>query len=143
MDLDTLQYMAESIKWVLSDYEKVVDDLSSNTQASTRESVPMIPTPISDLTPNAWDIEQRNLPKAFVGTLELEPAEVVMVVQEALSHSIARLAVMLQDLEEEVSVLKQQQLNVDNLLREKDLKDLVSRLFRLLGRVNRIDVRNE
>jgi len=143
----TLHYMAESISWVLRDYKTAVDAVSqsaSETQTPARQSVSM-PTPASNSTPSLWDNERAaewNIPRAFVGNLELDPAEAILIAQEALSHSIARLSVMLQDIEEEAA-LQHQQPNADYLLREKDLKDLVTRLFRLLRRVNRLGTGTE
>jgi len=110
MDPQTLHCMSESISWVVRDYETAVDAMSTSS----------------------------NIPRAFVGDLELDSAESNLVAQEVLSHSIARSTVMLQDIEEEVS-LQRQQLTGNYSLQEKDLKELVTRLFRLLGRVNRLD----
>ncbi|KAK6062424.1 hypothetical protein SCUP234_13195 [Seiridium cupressi] len=140
MGPQTLHYMAESISWVLGDYETAVDAMSrspSSTQTLARQSVSM-PTPISNSTPGSWDAERAgewNIPRAFVGNLELDPAEALLVAQEALSHSIARLTVMFQDIEEEAT-LQRQQPSADYSLRERDLKDLVTRMFRLLRRVD-------
>lgn len=139
MGPQTLHYMIESISWVLHDYETAVDLLSrsaSETQTRARQSGSIF-TPASNSTSSLWDKQgaaEWNIPTALVGKLELEPAEAILVAQEAFSHSIARLTLMLQDIEEEAA-LQRQQPNADYSLRERDLKDLVTRLFRLLRRV--------
>lgn len=137
--------MAESISWVLCDYETAVDAMlqsMSQTQTPATYSESMPTPPVINSTPSLLDDEREaecniNLPRAFLGNLELDPSEAILVAQEALSHSISRLTLMLQDIEEEAT-LQDQQLNADNLLREKGLKDLVTRLFRLLRRVNKL-----
>lgn len=139
MGPQTLHCMIESISWVLRDYETAVDVISrSASEPQTLARQPeSVSTPASNFTSSPRDNEpatEWNIPTALVGNLELEPAEAILVAYEAFSHSIARLTLMLQDIEEEAA-LHRQQPKPDYPLREKDLQDLVTRLFRLLRRV--------
>lgn len=120
MSPQTVQYMVEPISWVLYDYKSAVDAISRSakeTQRLVRQSE-VLPTPASTSPPSLQDNEY-NIPRVFVANLELDPAKAILVAQEALSHSIARLTVMLQDIEEEAA-LQRQQPHVDGSLQDKD-----------------------
>lgn len=139
MGPQTLHYMIESISWVLRDYERVANVISRSTgEAQTVTRQPgSLSTQASNSTSSHWNNERAaewSIPTVLIGNLELEPAEAILVAQEAFSHSIARLTLMLQDIEEEAA-LQRQQPNADYSLQEKDLKDLVMRMFRLLRRI--------
>lgn len=144
MESQILQYMAESMSWVLRDYETVVDAMfrdsseaqtTENQSASMLNATPNLPSTLGDKERPTHE----TMPRAFFGKLELDLDEAIIVAQEALSHWIARLTVMLQDMEEEVA-LQRQQPKVDYPLQEKDTKDLVTRLFRLLRRVDGLGI---
>ncbi|CAJ2506372.1 Uu.00g005020.m01.CDS01 [Anthostomella pinea] len=75
--------------------------------------------------------------RTFVGRLELDADEGAIVAQEALKHSLIRLAAMLQDVEEESALLRSEA--EPHPLRGRDIRDLTTRLFRLLGSVNRLE----
>ncbi|KAK2764511.1 hypothetical protein FQN54_009206 [Arachnomyces sp. PD_36] len=74
----------------------------------------------------------------FVGSLKLEEEEEIAIVgQEALRHSIIRLGAMLQDIEEETRQNSPDWLSdAERPLLDKEVKGLIGRLFRLLGKVN-------
>ena len=71
--------------------------------------------------------------------LELDDEEEIIIVhREALRHSITRLGAILQDIEEELRQGGQNEVSeVEHPLRDKEVKELMGRLFRLLGRVSR------
>ncbi|RYP18867.1 hypothetical protein DL765_003655 [Monosporascus sp. GIB2] len=78
-----------------------------------------------------------NITPTFVGGLELDDEEIAIVGQEALRHSIIRLGAMLQDIGEETRQHGPDELSdVEQPLQDKEVKELIGRLFRLLGRVN-------
>ncbi|KAI0404770.1 hypothetical protein F4802DRAFT_566271 [Xylaria palmicola] len=79
------------------------------------------------------------MPAAAIGELELEPVEQVIVAQEALKHSILRLAAMLQDIQEETALIRSEQ-QVGSSLCGKGVNELSTRLFRLLGVVDKLGV---
>ncbi|KAI0100504.1 hypothetical protein GGR51DRAFT_532289 [Nemania sp. FL0031] len=114
----TLCSMTDAIGMILRDHELAVDAMS---QISHRDGA-------------AAASEKLNIPRASIGSLELDPSEAAIVIQESLKHSIIRLAAMLQDIEEEATLLGQDQ----SPLRDKDVKGLITRLFRVLANVNRI-----
>ncbi|XXH01871.1 hypothetical protein Hte_008233 [Hypoxylon texense] len=83
-------------------------------------------------------------PRTSVGRLELDAAEAAIVAQEALKHSLIRLTVMLQDVEEEAAWLGRRAdgesaRKKKNPLGDRDVKGLITRLFRMLGNVNRLE----
>ncbi|KAI0868733.1 hypothetical protein GGS24DRAFT_481433 [Hypoxylon argillaceum] len=114
----TLCSMTDAIGMILRDHELAVDAMY---QLSHRNGT-------------AAASERLNTPRASIGKLELDPSEAAIVIQESLKHSIIRLAAMLQDIEEEAALRSQDQLP----LRDKDVKGLITRLFRMLANVNRI-----
>ena len=145
MGPQTLHYMIESISWVLHDYEEASEVMSrSASETQTLPRQPASTTVHSSISQSTlWNTEHAaewSMPTALVGNLKLEPAEAILVAQEAFSHSIARLTLMLQDIEEEAA-LQRQQPNADYSLQEKDLRDLVTRMFRLLRRMTGVDLR--
>ncbi|KAI0808762.1 hypothetical protein GGR55DRAFT_183907 [Xylaria sp. FL0064] len=79
------------------------------------------------------------MPTVAIGELELEPVEQVIVVQEALKHSILRLAAMLQDIQEEAALIGSER-QVGSPLCGKGLNELSTRLFRLLGVVDELGI---
>jgi hypothetical protein len=148
MNPNTLQGMTDTIGWVLRDHEVTIDAMSRSLQSYTG---PRSATPTGDpgssgtlsgVTSGAWEendtpspVTVWNTPGTFVGNLELGPDEANIVIQEALSNSVYRLAVMLQDIEEEVASLRDPS---DGGYRLRT-KDLTTRLFRLLGRVTSLE----
>jgi hypothetical protein len=113
----TLRYMADAIGWVLRDHEVAIDDLSRR--------------------PQPHRAAEGNPPRTFIGRLELDPAEAAVVVQEALKHSLIRLAAMLQDIEEETALMGRSE--AADPLWERNIKNHITQLFRMLGSVNRLD----
>ncbi|KAI8627399.1 hypothetical protein F5Y19DRAFT_177816 [Xylariaceae sp. FL1651] len=82
-----------------------------------------------------------SMPRASIGELELESLERTITVQESLKHSILRLAAMLQDIEEEATWMTRGE--VEPPFRDRNVKELTTRLFRLLGMTNRIVAAND
>ncbi|KAI0536901.1 hypothetical protein GGR58DRAFT_373620 [Xylaria digitata] len=80
--------------------------------------------------------DQSNKPKVSIGELELTALERTIVIQESLKHSIIRLVVMLQDIEEEAALISRDQAVFP--LHDGAVKELITRLFRLLGIVNQM-----
>jgi len=116
---DMLCSMTDAIELVLRGFEAVVRSLSSSLSHQQ---------------------QQQALPPVSVGVLVLEPSEAAIVVRESLKHSVIRLSVMLQDIEEEAALLlsRNHQAEYTYPLQSKDVKGLVTRLFRLLGSVNNL-----
>ncbi|KAI1177515.1 hypothetical protein F4777DRAFT_576841 [Nemania sp. FL0916] len=127
MDAAMLSSMTDAIRIVLHDHEIVVESISSRGRRHHQGSSDSN-TPTSAAA----------LPKALIGELELEPLEQAIVVQESVKHSIVRLAAVLQDIEEEVTLAASAQPELS--LRDRSAKELITRLFRLLGTVNQIIV---
>lgn len=107
-----LCYMTDAVSLVLRDHENALDTLTS------RES-------------------KSNAPRIYVGRLELDAVEAAIVAQEALKHSLIRLALMPLEIEEEAALLVGA--GAENPLGDRDVKALYTRLFRMLGIVNRLD----
>ncbi|KAI3337520.1 hypothetical protein HD806DRAFT_476913 [Xylariaceae sp. AK1471] len=78
--------------------------------------------------------------QATIGRLELEPSEAAIVAQEALKHSIVRLAAMLQDIAEEAALMAQRDSQTAQLLRDRDVRGLTTRLFVTLASVDGYNV---
>ncbi|KAI4859905.1 hypothetical protein F4820DRAFT_133085 [Hypoxylon rubiginosum] len=116
MDARMLCRMVDAIGLVLRDHEKAIDGASAAPRAS---------------------------PRTFVGRVELDAGEAAIVAQEALKHSLVRLAAMLQDIEEESAWLgrrtDEEATKEKNPLGDREVKGLITRLFRMLGNVNRLD----
>jgi hypothetical protein len=76
----------------------------------------------------------------FVGAVKIEDLqEIAIITQEALRHSIIRLGAMLQDIEEETHPYGPEDLsNVEQPLQCSEVKELIGRLFRLLGKINEL-----
>lgn len=128
MESQIPHYTTKSIRWVLLDYETCIEAIIQNTRPTGNQNQ----SPPND--------SGTTIPRASVGTLELDPEEALIVTQEVLSHWIARLMVTLRDVEEEVALQRRRQRGVDYALHEEDMKDLATRLFRLLGRVDGLGV---
>jgi hypothetical protein len=111
MEVQMLHPIVEMIEWVLQDHESAVDVLSSSFQ-------------------------EFSIPSTFIGSLELDNVEAMIAVQEALSQSVCRLAVMLQDIKEESFGHDRSSSEAEHPLH---LKELTTRLFRLLSRIDRLE----
>jgi hypothetical protein len=76
----------------------------------------------------------------FVGGVKVEdPEEIAIIGQEALRHSVIRLGAMLQDIEEETRPYGPEDLSdVEQLQQDSEVKELIGRLFRLLGKINEL-----
>lgn len=169
-----LFYLTQSISWVVRDYEVAVDAIiSQRTPLTARpEAVSsicgsLLPWDNNNSSSNDNSASKENsherriepgeiamtpasiIPRAYVGNLELDPDEAVLVAQEAFRHSIARLTIMLQDIEEEEAILRyqpegssQQQIAIEEpgdeeyIQRERNRRDLITRLLKLLSRVD-------
>ncbi|KAI1130847.1 hypothetical protein F5Y10DRAFT_234914 [Nemania abortiva] len=114
----TLCSMTDAIGMILRDHELAVDAMSQTSHHNG----------------SAATSEKLNTPRVAIGSLELDASEAAIVIQESLKHSVIRLAAMLQDIEEEAALLGQDQ----SPLRDKDVKGLITRLFRVLANLNRI-----
>ncbi|KAI1463928.1 uncharacterized protein F4812DRAFT_227557 [Daldinia caldariorum] len=80
----------------------------------------------------------RNTIPICISSLELDDKEEIAIVcRETLKHSTMRLGAILQDIEEESRQFDRDQLtSVNNPLRDKEIRELIGRLFRILGRAN-------
>lgn len=87
--------------------------------------------------PDKERLIERKILRALVGNLELDPAEAILAAQEAPSTRLPACQSRSRILRGE-TVLQRQQPNAGCQLREKDLKDLATRLFLLLGMVKKI-----
>ncbi|KAI3321950.1 hypothetical protein HD806DRAFT_502392 [Xylariaceae sp. AK1471] len=120
MTSQTLRSMTDAIGLVLPNYEIAIESIAQKSQSSSHTTAP----------------EHNTTPSVFIGTLELDPSEAAIVVRESLKQSIVRLAAMLQDIEEEAALLSLNQ--AEYPLPDKDVKGLITRLFRMLANVNRL-----
>ncbi|KAI1272512.1 hypothetical protein F5Y07DRAFT_301222 [Xylaria sp. FL0933] len=132
MDAPMLCTMVDAISAVLRGHEDVVEGLISWQR---RQRV--ITTTGRDRNDNAPVAVV--MPTAAIGELELEPVEQVIVVQEALKHSVLRLAAMLQDIQEEAALIGSEQ-QIGSPWCGKGLNELSTRLFRLLGVVDKLGI---
>ncbi|ROW16765.1 hypothetical protein VPNG_01627 [Cytospora leucostoma] len=150
----TLRFIADAIGRILELYNAAIENLvlrarepprlgASTTSGWTRAR----PTGASmgDSTGNRGRPLHHNgdspNPGIFFGNLELVGDEEAAIVSlEALRHSIIQLGIMLQDIEEEHSQhLPEEPSDMEHPLREGDLEELNTKLFRLLGRVHGSD----
>lgn len=69
---------------------------------------------------------------AHLGNMQLDSYEMTIVAREALRHATMRLGEMLHDIEEDMSILRD-----DNHVGE--VRQIMSRLLRILGRINSND----
>ncbi|KAK7734287.1 hypothetical protein SLS53_007937 [Cytospora paraplurivora] len=151
----TLRFIADAIGRILELYDAAIEDLESRSRETPRLGAPTTsgwtrarPTGAStgDPTGDRGRPLDRNgdspNPGVFFGNLELVGDEEAAIVSlEALRHSIIQLGIMLQDIEEEHSQhLPEELSDMEHPLREGDLKELNTKLFRLLGRVDGSDV---
>ncbi|KAI0438614.1 hypothetical protein F4803DRAFT_86216 [Xylaria telfairii] len=127
MDAPMLCTMTDAIGAIMRGHEQVVE---KSVSLQRRRRIPGR----SDDAPVAIV-----MPTAAIGELELEPAEQVIVVQEALKHSILRLAAVLQDIQEEAALIGREQ-QVGSPLCSKGVNELSTRLFRLLGAVDKLGI---
>ncbi|KAK5637286.1 hypothetical protein RRF57_012998 [Xylaria bambusicola] len=131
LDMRTLRTMTEAIGAVLSDYEIAVGLMLLSASTSSSPNCCLNSSDIST------GVGEDNLPKAMIGELELELVERAIVVQQAVKHSVLRLAAVLQDIEEEAALATRSG-EVESPLRDRCVQELSTRLFRLLGTVNQI-----
>ncbi|KAI3328831.1 hypothetical protein F4824DRAFT_482328 [Ustulina deusta] len=129
LDSRMLCSMTDAIEAVLPSYEVAVGSVSSSSSSSRNRRHNS-----SDTTTR---VGEDGIPKALIGELELEPVERAIVAQAAVKHSILRLAAVLQDIEEEAALAARGG-EVESPLRDRGVKELITRLFRLLGTVNQI-----
>lgn len=146
------RFMADAIGRVLTLYEIAIEGVLKRGAMETRGSsswqsygtdVTNLPyatpasRPDSDLSRHSRSLS-RSSPPTFVGSLELDDEEeIAIVARESLKHSVIRLGAMLQDIEEETRQCGPNELSeVEQPLQDKEVKELIGRLFRLLGRVN-------
>ncbi|GAW15685.1 hypothetical protein ANO14919_051040 [Xylariales sp. No.14919] len=122
MSSGVLCSLIDAIGLVLRDHEIAVDSI---TRRRPEQSLQY---------PQVHD--QSAKPRVSIGRLELEPLERIIVIQESVKHSIIRLTTMLQDIEEEAALTGRDE--AESPLRDRAIKGLVTRLFRLLGIVNQM-----
>ncbi|KAI0377299.1 hypothetical protein F5Y04DRAFT_264778 [Hypomontagnella monticulosa] len=146
------RFMADAISRALTLHEMAIDGILKRKTLQARETRESSPwqsqgnqtganaphgTPASR---TSSDRPKRcKLQPTLVGSLELDDEEEIVIVhREALRHSITRLGAILQDIEEELRQGSQNEVSeVEHPLRDKEVKELMGRLFRLLGRVSR------
>lgn len=141
----TLRFMTDAISAVLALYDIATDRMqlregqgALGSGLSTSFSTPG-PTATSASNHSGARMNN-NTPPTYLGTLRLDDDgehEAAIVAQEALRHSVIQLGVMLQDIEEEASQYGPVELSdMEQPLRVQDIKNLITRLFHLLGRLN-------
>lgn len=77
---------------------------------------------------------------AHLGNMQLDNHEMTIVAREALRHATMRLGEMLHDIEEDMSIMRDQanpSQRSDNHVGE--VRQITSRLLRILGRINSND----
>ncbi|KAL7623515.1 hypothetical protein AAE478_007198 [Parahypoxylon ruwenzoriense] len=148
-----LRFMADAIGRTLTLYEVAIEGVLRRGVPETRE--PALWQSYSDdevNLPHAAHLSGHNsnppgprrsppghnIAPTLVGGLELDDdEEIAIVAREALKHSVIRLGAMLQDIEEETRQYGPDELSeAEHPLQDKEVKELIGRLFRLLGRVN-------
>ncbi|KAI0971346.1 hypothetical protein F4678DRAFT_81001 [Xylaria arbuscula] len=125
MDPLTLCSVTDAIGIVLCDHEVAVRSISQGRRHDANDNT----------SPGNQGFVTR-VPVASIGELELEPLEQAIVGQEAVKHSILRLATVLQDIEEEAAWVTGNQ--VESPLRDRGVEELTTRLFRLLRTVKQL-----
>ncbi|KAI1187055.1 hypothetical protein F5B17DRAFT_339039 [Nemania serpens] len=125
-----LYTMTDAIGAILSDYEVAVG-LILLSQSSASQNCRR------DRSDTNNGVGENHMPKAMIGELELELAERAIVVQQAVKHSVLRLAAVMQDIEEEAALATRSSKG-ESSLHDRGVKELITRLFRLLGTVNQI-----
>lgn len=76
-------------------------------------------------------------PTAHLGSMQLDDYEMTIVSREALRHATMRLGEMLHDIEEDISIVgAHSSQRSDHAV---EVKQIMSRLLRLLGRINSND----
>ncbi|KAL1883167.1 hypothetical protein Daus18300_000225 [Diaporthe australafricana] len=146
----TLRFMTDAIGAVLALYDIATDrmQLRVGQGASASGLSSFFSTPGSTVISASEHSFARgtnnNTPPTYLGSLRLDDDgehEAAIVAQEALRHSVIQLGVMLQDIEEETSQYGPAELSdMEQPLKAQDIKKLITRLFRLLGRLNAPDV---
>ncbi|KAI1799997.1 hypothetical protein F4811DRAFT_58790 [Daldinia bambusicola] len=134
------RFIADAVSRILTLHELAFQALSKKdasdiTEAGTWQS----PDRRANLDISGNAVPQiRNTIPIYISSLELDDKEEIAIVcRETLKHSIMRLGAILQDIEEESRQFDPDQTSsVDNLLREKEIRELIGRLFRILGRAN-------
>lgn len=115
-----IRVMTDAISRVLAIYEMATEDMHENM-------------PRSNGLFN-WDNSH-----VFVGGVKIEDLqEIAIITEEALRHSVIRLGAMLQDIEEETHPYGPDLSNLDQPLQGSEVKVLIGRLFRLLGKINEL-----
>ncbi|KAI1112037.1 hypothetical protein F5Y14DRAFT_285654 [Nemania sp. NC0429] len=139
MDASMLCSMTDAIGIVLRDHERAVNSLSSRRcRRGASSGSSSSPSTASGQREDEVEEEDGNdvVHRARIGELELEPLERAIVVQESVKHSILRLATVLQDVVEETALATVGQ--AESPLHDKGVNELSTRLFRLLGTVDKI-----
>ncbi|KAI1306835.1 hypothetical protein F5Y03DRAFT_128937 [Xylaria venustula] len=125
MDPLTLCSITDAISIILCHHEVAVRSISRGRRHDVSD----------DVSPGSQGFVTR-VPVASIGELELEPLEQTIVGQEAVKHSILRLATVLQDIEEEAAWVTENQ--IESALRDRGVEELTTRLFRLLRTVKQM-----
>ncbi|OCK75201.1 hypothetical protein K432DRAFT_386337 [Lepidopterella palustris CBS 459.81] len=147
-----LRSMADAISRILALYEMAIEGVPGvpdSRERGLRPSYRDAANPsYAAFTPRSNSMSARNKSEqgrslscnttpTFVGSLELDDEEEIAIVgQEALRHSIIRLGAMPQDIEETRQYDPDELSDAEQSLQDKEVKELIWRLFRLLGRLN-------
>ncbi|KAI8964332.1 hypothetical protein F5Y11DRAFT_345685 [Daldinia sp. FL1419] len=135
------RFIADAISRILTLHELAIEGLSKRDAPEIRDSDTWQSSDVGTnlgISGNSMPLV-RNTTPTFISNLELNDEEEIAIVgREALRHSIMRLGAILQDIEEETRQFDQDQVNsiVDKPLKDKEIRELIGRLFRILGRIN-------
>ncbi|KAI1474440.1 hypothetical protein K445DRAFT_255998 [Daldinia sp. EC12] len=133
------RFIADAVSRILTLHELALQGLSKRDVSDIREPGSwQSPDGGPDLDTSGNVILQiQNTIPICISSLELDDEEEIAIVcRETLKHSIMRLGAILQDIEEETRQFDPDQIaSVDNPLQDKEIRELIGRLFRILGRV--------
>ncbi|CAJ2507464.1 Uu.00g086500.m01.CDS01 [Anthostomella pinea] len=133
--------VADATGRVLKLYETAVEELlgTARPPAPQASRLGSLPVPRVRSVENMGSLKP-NVAPAFTCELEIDDEEEVAIVyQEALRYSVIRLGAVLQDIEEETRLLDQHALpEFESPLQGRGMKELISRLFCLLGKTHGI-----
>ncbi|KAI2620264.1 hypothetical protein GGS26DRAFT_308227 [Hypomontagnella submonticulosa] len=144
------RFMADAIGRALTLHEMAIGGILKRQASETRDSRELSPWRVfnnhngahlpHDTPTSRPSSERRSLCKlqpTLIGSLELDDEEEIVIVhREALRHSVTRLGAILQDIEEELRQEGRNEVSeAEHPLQDKEVKELMGRLFRLLGRI--------
>ncbi|KAI1642749.1 uncharacterized protein F4817DRAFT_352018 [Daldinia loculata] len=131
------RFIADAISRILTLHELAIEGLSKRDAPESSVWESSGAGPDLNMSGNAMS-PIRNTAPTFISSLVLDDEEEIAIVgREALIHSLMCLGAVLQDIEEETRQFDQGQFTiVDKPLRDEEIRELIGRLFRLLGKVN-------